>query len=233
MRYITAALTVLAVACATAPEPAPPAEEARADGAGRLTATYEVRTKERPVAQVNVWSRGADAAGEGPTIVRLSLLVLNARDGAVQLGSDQLELVAFGREGHPLHRCRPAIVSTRVGAPVVAAGARSEFQVSFALPGAIEPEDIELLRLRWALVFSDGARYRQFTELARVPEPLHATGGAARFTPVAGVYDPFLHGPPYSYADHEDHRVLMQRMIVQPRPPEEREPDAVSSRAAP
>jgi hypothetical protein len=181
-----------------------PTENVSAVGhGGQPAAAYRIRDQPNgdPQVIVTVWSNGARES-HGATLVDVTLSVRNTGAQAVSLRPDALALEAYANDGSPLPPGRIAVRPEDV-APErpdgldprrfrVEPGHAQDIPVQFALPASEHPLDIGSLRLRWALEYDGGQRYVQFTEFARVPEPVYVAGYASFYDPVYGYYDPFF-----------------------------------------
>ncbi|MFH0899919.1 MAG: hypothetical protein V2A73_04745 [Pseudomonadota bacterium] len=199
-----------------------PTERVVAEGPqGEPAASYELRGREGEIAQVNVWSEGAYRSrldGGEATVVRLGLEVQNVGTEPIELRGEDLLLEQVRVDGGigdaRLLSLRP---SDRGGTTIPSEDVRS-FDLYFAVPRAVDPDDLTSFRLRWTLE-AGGRRYVQFTPFVQDkvrdvyayaypnPIPLYP------YTPIFGYYDPYLYDPFFPSRVYI-HRVPVRRIVI-------------------
>ena len=197
-----------------------PTENVSAVGrGGQPAAAYRIRdgADSDPRVYVTVWSRGAREA-DGLTLVDVTVSIRNVGAQAVTLRPDALALEAYANDGGPLPMGQIAVGPGDVTPqrpngidPAmfrVEPGHARDVPLQCALPSSVRPNDIGSLRLRWALEQDGGPSYVQFTEFARVQQPVYVSGYATFYDPVFGYYDPFFFPQPFR------HDVPVGRVII-------------------
>jgi hypothetical protein len=217
----TAALLVAAVASACAADRAmfQPTENVTTTGhGGQPAAAYDLRgsPEQDPRVHIRVWSQGARSV-EGRTHVYLTVEVQNTSEENVTVDTASMRLDGYDNAGRPLPASQaPAAIAGYYKPLMVAPGAAGTVNLYFELARGIGLEDIQSLRLRWALEHDDGERYVQFTEFQRARPPEYTSFNAVYYDPVFGLYDPLFYGPRFGYRVH--YHVPVRRVLIDRRP---------------
>jgi len=199
------------VACGGAP--ANPAAIANRPVSGVSAAGYEVRDVAAREAFVSVWSHGAyPGTGERGAVVHVGLEVENVGETAFSFEPALLSLEPYDDRGFPLPA--PQHVSMEPMSDVtVPPGTIRRYHFYFVVRAERPAMEIGSLRVRWALLHSDGRRYQQLTDFAAEAE---RAGEVRRYVPVYGFYDPFL-APLHTRA--RTHHFAVRRIAAPRRPP--------------
>jgi hypothetical protein len=211
-------ILLLLTSCAapTAQEFRPTENVRAASPEGQPASSYEVHDQSGRIAEVAVWSRGVYRRAPGqPTYLDLGIEVRNTGTQPLDLDPTLLSVEAFAANGAmapgQLAGMNPDGPATRTIAPAAA----RDFNVTFALPQGMAPEDVNSFRARWGLVSPDRRRYVQFTQFT--PDTTR-TGGFAygyAYLPAYGWYDPFLYDPLVPRVVIV-HHLPMRRVVIVP-----------------
>src|SRR5262249_20346376 len=132
---------------------------------GHPAASYEVRKQNGQMANVNVWTRGGyRQAPNQPTYLDLGIEVQNTGTGPLDRHTSLVDVHVCAADGAEAAGQRAGMSPDGTGSRTIAAATARDFQVTFALPQGMAPEDVNGFRARWGLVSPDRQRYVQFTQ---------------------------------------------------------------------
>lgn len=208
MRFLIGLLVCATAACAETTEFAPTENVVPTSHGSQPAASYEIKTSAEgdSKVKVDVWSQGAKQQG-GQTLVDVTLSVTNRGNEPVRVDWKALRLEAYDDNGKSLPPGRLVSMNDPNNLAIGPGNAR-DIKARFALPGAIDPDYIGGLRLRWALDRGEGQEYVQFTSFQRVPD-LYYYGYDSFYDPLWGYYDPFWY--PYGFSRGAATPVIVRR----------------------
>lgn len=180
---------------------------------GQAAAAYDVTLPTGHAGEVLVSSGGAYRGtidGRDRTLIHVTVEVENTstRPMAFHLGETQLDRVLVDQG--VVRSVRPiAVYGERRGRAVVAPGQTQRYEMHFALPREVAPQEVDAFRLRWSVGVA-GRRYAQLTPFVEDERRLDYVAYPASYyyDPFYGPYwDPFYghsafytHPYPYAYA---------------------------------
>lgn len=200
MKPIIAVAAFLA-ACGGAREQFTPAERATAQTYdGYPAAEYAISTRAGELGDAKVFTRGAFRAevdGRERTVVHVGFQVENNARYPVRLAPERLVIDSATINEYVLQNVQP----TRIEGPAaVRPGEIREFDVYFALPEGVDPQNVDAFRVQWSLT-ANGMSYSQHTPFLEYEETYYHTPYWDPF-----YYDPFFYRPglvtygyPYRY----------------------------------
>jgi hypothetical protein len=183
-------LVTVLVACAGRPGPIPPTET-RTTRDGHPAVQYDVRDFGMRLAQVILWSDGVyPTATRDGAVVHIAVQIHNEGETPLSFDTSALALEIFDGEGFPLPPAHYTTIQPPESTAAILPGTTRDHELFFVMKADRSAAEIGSLRLRWAVVHSDGRRYAQLTDFARETQRLD--GAVPAFVPIYAFYDPFL-----------------------------------------
>lgn len=216
MRARTIVLLLLIAACGSQTEYFRPTEAQSGSEEGHPAAAYDLNVAGARLGEARVWSAGAyegEVDGVDRTLIHTSVEVENTSDTPIVVETDKTRLEAVSTDKRVLGATTPAAVYAERGRTVVSPGETARFDLHFALPKDIGPQEVDAFRLRWS-VAARGQEYTQVTPFDEFEPPTttYAYGPYPFYDPFWDPYFGPYFGPP-GYYPYVVRQVDVQRPI--------------------
>lgn len=187
-------LVATVAACGGGPEYFRPTEKLSETSGGYPAASYDIRSRDAQVGQVNVWSSGAyeeESRRGDHVVVHVGLEVENNSQMPIVLDTSKLAMSRVEIDDDRLVDARLLSVQSEDGDLVVGPGRVESFDVYFQVPQTDNPQNLDSFRVRWALRWN-GQEYLQYTPFLEMYEYAYAPWYPYYYDPF--LYDPFYYG---------------------------------------